>query len=85
MSKLQVFDIFLHILDKKDSKLGKECVKRWLLTFQGKIETIVHDFPGKRRDFPVLALLFHLSLPNIWHSHPYKIYTFGLNNNRAIC
>ena len=31
--------------------LGQECVKRRLLSFQGKIETIGPDFPGKMTAF----------------------------------
>ena len=27
--------------------LGQECVKEGLLSYQGKIETIALDFPGK--------------------------------------
>ena len=78
------FYIFWDILDKRKGNLGQECVKRGLLSFQGKIGTIVPDFPGKMTVFPVLALLFYLSLPKILHSHPYKIYIFGLNNNCSI-
>ena len=64
--------------------LGQECVKGELLSFQGKIETISSDFPGKMTVFPVLTLLFHLSLPKIWLSHPNKNYIFEMSNNRAI-
>ena len=78
------FDIFWDILDKRKSNLGQECVEGELLTFQDKIGTIAPDFPGKIRIFSVLDLLFHLFLPNIWHSHPYKIYIFELSNNRGI-
>ena len=31
--------------------LGQECVKGGLLSFQGKIETIASDFPGKMAVF----------------------------------
>ena len=31
--------------------LGEECVKGGLLSFQGKIETIAPDFPGKMTVF----------------------------------
>ena len=55
------FDILWNILEKRQSSLGQECVKRGLLSFQDKIGTIAPDFPGKMRVFPVLALLFHLS------------------------
>ena len=53
--------------------LGEECVKGGLLSFQDKIETTASDFPGKMTVFPVLTLLFHLSLPKIWLFHPNKI------------
>ena len=54
--------------------LGQECVKGGLLSFQSKIETISPDFPRKMTVFPVLTLLFHLSLPKIWLSHPKIIF-----------
>ena len=47
MSKLKFFDIFWDILDKMKNNLGQECVKGAILSFQGKIETIPSDFPGK--------------------------------------
>ena len=65
--------------------LGQEYVKGGLLSFQGKIETIAPDFPGKMTVFPVLTLLFHLSVAKIWLSHPNKNYIFGMGSNRAIC
>ena len=34
------FDIFWDILNKMKDKLGPECVKGALLSFQGKLETI---------------------------------------------
>ena len=40
------FDIFWDILNKIKDNLGKKCVKAGLLSFQGKIGTIVPDFPG---------------------------------------
>ena len=66
------FEIFWDILNKMKYNLGQECVKGGLLSFQGKIGTIVPDFPGKMTVFPVLTLLFHLSLPKIRLSHPHK-------------
>ena len=41
------FDIFWDILHKMKENLGQEHVKMELLSFQGKIGTIVPDFPGK--------------------------------------
>ena len=64
--------------------LGQECVKGDLVSFQGKVETIGPDFPGKMTIFPLLTLLFHLSLSKICLSHPNKNYIFEMNNNRAI-
>ena len=64
--------------------LGQECVKEGLLSYQCKIETIALDFPGKY-SFLLLTLLFHVSLPKIWFSHPNKNYIFEMRNNRAIC
>ena len=78
------FDIFWDILNKMKDNLGQECVKGGLLSFQGKIETIILDFPGKATVFPVLTLLFHLSLPKIWFSHSNKHYIFQMSNNKAI-
>ena len=52
------FDIFLDILYKMKESLGQEHVKWGLLSFQGKIEKNVPDFPGKKTVFPVLTLLF---------------------------
>ena len=63
--------------------LGQDCVKVGLLSFHGKTETITPDFPGEMTVFPVLTLLFHLSLPKIWFSHPNKNYIFKMSNNRA--
>ena len=65
--------------------LGQEHVKRGLLSSQGKIGKIDPDFPGKMIVFPVLTVLFHLSLPKIWLSHPHKNYISEMSNNRAIC
>ena len=64
--------------------LGQECVKGEILSFQGKIGTIAHDFPGKNDSYLVLVLLFHLFLPKIWSAHLYKNYIFGMSNNMAI-
>ena len=53
--KIIVFYTFLYIfwviLNKMKDNLGQECVKGGLLSFQGKIGTIVPDFPGKMRVF----------------------------------
>ena len=46
-----------------NDNLGQEYARGELLSFQGKIETIAPDFPGKVTAFPVLTLFFHLSLP----------------------
>ena len=45
------FYIFWDILNKMKDNLGQECVKRKLLSFQGKIETIVPDFARKMTVF----------------------------------
>ena len=66
------FEIFWDILNKMKDNLGQECVKGGLLSFQGKIGTIFSVFIGKMTVFPVLTLLFHLSLPKTWLSHPQK-------------
>ena len=42
-------DIFWDILGKRKINLGHECVKRGLLSFQGKIRTNSPDLPGKMR------------------------------------
>ena len=41
------FDIFGDIFNKMKDNLCQKCVKGGLLSFQGKIETIAPDFPGK--------------------------------------
>ena len=51
-------DIFWDILNKMKDNVGQKCVKGELLSFQGKIETIAHDFLGKMTVFPLLTLLF---------------------------
>ena len=43
--------IFWDILNKMKDNIGQECVKRGLLSFQGKIGTIAPDFPGKWQFF----------------------------------
>ena len=53
--------------------------KRGLLSFHGKIETIALDFPGEKDSFPILTLLFHLSLLKLWLSHPSKNYIFEMS------
>ena len=78
------FDIFLDILHKMKENLGQEHVKRGLLSFQGKIGTILLAIPGKMTGFPVLTLLFHPSLPKIWLSHLNENYIFEISDNRAI-
>ena len=79
------FDIFLDILHKMNNNLDQEHVKRGIQSFQGKIGTIANDFPGKMTVFPVLTLLFHLYLFNIWFSHLHKNYIYGMRNNGAMC
>ena len=64
--------------------LGQECVKGGLLSLQGKIGAITPGFPGKMTAFPVLTVLFRLSLSKMWLSHLHKNYIFEMNNNRAI-
>ena len=64
--------------------LDQECVKGGLLSFQGKIETISPDFPGKMTVFFSFDPTFPLSLPKAWLSHPKKNYIFDMSNNRAI-
>ena len=66
------FEIFWGILNKMKDNLGQECVKWAILSFQGKIGTLVSDFTGKMTVFPVLTLLFHLSLLKIWLPHLHK-------------
>ena len=78
------FEIFWDFLNKMKDNLGQECVKGGLLSFQGKIETVAPDFPGKMTVFSSFGLLFHLPLPKIWLSHPNKNY-IEMSNNRAIC
>ena len=78
------FDIFLDILHKMKEDLGQEHAEKGLLSFQGKIGKTVPDFFGKMTVFPVVTLLFHLSLSKIWLSHPHKIYISKMSNNRAI-
>ena len=65
--------------------LDQECTKWGLLSFQGKIGTIAPDFPGKMTVFLVFTLLFHMSLPKLWLSHPHKNYIFEMSNNKVIC
>ena len=40
--------------------------------------------PWETEHFPVLSLFFHLSLPNIWHTHPHKNFVFEINRDRSI-
>ena len=42
-----IFYIFIDISHKMKQNLGQERVKMGLLSFQGKIGTTSHDFPGK--------------------------------------
>ena len=78
-------DIFLDILHKLKENLSQKHVKRRFLSLQGKIRKIASHFPGKMTIFLVLTLLFHLSLPIIWLSHPHKNYISKMSNNRATC
>ena len=45
------FDILWDISNKMKDNLGHECLKERLLSFQGKIGTIVVDFAGKMAFF----------------------------------
>ena len=50
VKKCQNYRSFLCILghlDKRKGNLDQECVKRGILSFQGKIRTIALGFPGK--------------------------------------
>ena len=78
------FDIFLDIFHKMKENLGQECVKKGLLSFQGKNWNNFPDIPGKMTVFSVLTLLFHPFLPKIWLSHLHKNYIFEISNNSAI-
>ena len=79
------FEIFMDFINKMKDNLGQECVEGELLSFQGKIGRIAPDCPGQMTViFPVLTLLFRLSLPKIWLSHPHKNFIFEMSNNRAI-
>ena len=60
--------------------LDQERVKGGLLSFQGKIGTIVPDFPEKMTAFSSLDLPFHLSLPKIWLSYSHKNCILNFNN-----
>ena len=71
-------------LNKMKDNLGQECVKERFLSFQCKIGRIAPDFIRKMTAFPALTLLFRLSLPKIWLSHPNKNYIFEMSNIRAI-
>ena len=82
--KYWFFDIFWDILDEMKGNLGNDYVKGGLLSFQDKIGTITPNFPEEMTVFPVLDLLFHLSLHKILHFHPHKNYMFEMRNNRAI-
>ena len=64
--------------------LGQECVKGGLLSFQGKIETIAPDVPGRVMAFCTFDSTVP-PVPKIWLSHPNKNYIFEMSNNRAIC
>ena len=82
--KYRFFDIFWDILNKRKDNLGQKCLKGGLLSFQGKLETIVPDFAGKMTVFSSFGPTFPLFLPKIWLSHPNKNYIFEMSNNRAI-
>ena len=80
---LLLFYIFWDILNKIKNNLCQKCVKERHLSLQSKFETIAPGFLGKMMVFSSFSLLFHLSLPKIWFSHPHKNYIFGMSNNRA--
>ena len=40
--------------------------------------------PWVNDHFSVFSPIFHLSLPNIWHSYPFLKYFFEMYENRAI-
>ena len=86
LKKVKIIDffyIFLDSLHKMKENLDQEHVKVGLPSFQGKIGKIAFDFAGKMT-VSSLTLLFHLSLPKIWLSHPHKNYISEMRNNRAI-
>ena len=63
--------------------LGQECIKRGLLFFQDKIETIALDLLGK-----MTVSRFDPTFPPVTPEnlafHPNKNYIFEMNNSRAI-
>ena len=63
ISKLELFDIFLDIIDRRKDNQGQECEKEGF--YPSNWSNCVIDFPGKITILPNLALLFFLSLPNI--------------------
>ena len=74
--KILLFN-FLVIIWSKSVKLS-------FLMCQGQTEKISCLSPGKIDTFPNLALLFHLSLPKIWHSYPFINFFFEKYTNRAV-
>ena len=73
------FDISLDILHEMKENFGQEHVKKGPLSFQGKNRNNFPAIPGKMTVFPVLALLFHPSLPPKQNQ-----YIFEISDNRAI-
>ena len=65
--------------------LGQECIKVDFYPSREKLKQLPLILMEKGQFFPVLTLLFHLSCPKIWLSHPNKSYIFEMSNNRAIC
>ena len=51
--------------------------------FQGQIGKTASETPGRLGNCPVLALLFHLSLPEIWLTRSHKNYIFETIKDRA--
>ena len=64
--------------------LGQEYVKGGFYPSKAKLEQLPLMSLEKMTVFRVLGILFHLSLPKIWNSHPHKNYIFEMSNRRVI-
>ena len=67
--KIQVFFNFLCFFRFEGVNLLRKGVKKSVLMFQGQPGNIPSLNPRKMTIFLHLALYFHLSLPQLWHSH----------------
>ena len=83
-SNINVFCVFNKILRFEEGYYRSEICDWWYSNVPGIIWKTAPLKSGKYGIFPVLSLIFYLSLPKIRHFHPNEKYCFEFSKTKAI-